>query len=151
MQLHNLPKRNNRKYKRKRIGRGYGSGVGGHTVGRGMKGQKSRAGHKSLIGFEGGQTPFFRRMPKYNGFKPINKIVNVVINLDVISSNYKSGEKVNMESLKKKGLIGKDSENIKILAKGEITKKISVEGLTTSKKAQEEIIKAGGKIGRAHV
>ena len=146
MQLHNLPKRNNRKYKRKRIGRGYGSGVGGHTVGRGMKGQKSRAGHKSLIGFEGGQTPFFRRMPKYNGFKPINKIVNVVINLDVISSNYKSGEKVNMESLKKKGLIGKDSENIKILAKGEITKKISVEGLTTSKKAQEEIIKAGGSI-----
>ena len=71
MYLHSLPKRNNRKEKAKRIGRGYGTGVGGHTVGRGMKGQKSRSGHKSLVGFEGGQTPFFRRMPKFMGFKPI--------------------------------------------------------------------------------
>jgi large subunit ribosomal protein L15 len=146
MYLHNLPKRKNRKKKAKRIGRGYGSGVGGHTVGRGTKGQKSRAGHKSLVGFEGGQTPFFRRMPKFMGFKPINKVVNVAVNLDVISDNYKSGEKVTLKSLKDRGLIGKDVENVKILGMGSIKKKVTVENLPISKSAQEQIIKAGGSI-----
>jgi large subunit ribosomal protein L15 len=146
MYLHDLPKRNKRKNKAKRIGRGYGSGVGGHTVGRGMKGQKSRAGHKSLVGFEGGQTPFFRRMPKFMGFKPLNKVINVAMNLDVISDNYKSGEKVTLESLKAKGLIGKRVENVKVLGNGEIKKKITVEGLPMSKSAQEKIIEAGGSI-----
>lgn len=146
MYLHDIPKRKNRKDKAKRIGRGYGSGVGGHTVGRGMKGQKSRAGHKSLVGFEGGQTPFFRRMPKYNGFKPLNKIENVAVNLDVISSNYKSGEKVSLESLKSKGLIGRGVEAVKILGNGEIKKKIVVEDLPMSKSAEEKIVKAGGSI-----
>lgn len=146
MYLHDIPKRKNRKKKSKRLGRGYGSGVGGHTVGRGMKGQKSRAGHKSLIGFEGGQTPFFRRMPKYRGFKALNKIENTVVNLDIIASNYKSGEIVSLESLMKKGLIGKRVENVKILGYGELKKKIVVEGLLLSKNAQEKIIKAGGSI-----
>ncbi|KUK76999.1 MAG: 50S ribosomal protein L15 [candidate division WS6 bacterium 34_10] len=146
MYLHDLPKRKNRKKKAKRLGRGYGSGVGGHTVGRGTKGQKSRAGHKSLVGFEGGQTPFFRRMPKYPGFKPLNKTTNVAVNLDVISSNYKSGEKVSLESLKTKGLIGKKVEDVKILGNGEIKKKVTIEGLQMSKNAQEKIIKAGGSI-----
>jgi large subunit ribosomal protein L15 len=146
MYLHDLPQRKNRKMKAKRLGRGYGSGVGGHTVGRGMKGQKSRAGHKSLVGFEGGQTPFFRRMPKYSGFKPLNKVENVAVNLDVITSNYKSGENVTLESLKSKGLIGKKVEDVKILGNGEITKKVTIEGLPMSKSAQEKIIKAGGSI-----
>ncbi|NCA93169.1 hypothetical protein EOM82_08040, partial [bacterium] len=61
--------------KAKRIGRGYGSGVGGHTVGRGAKGQKSRSGHKSLVMFEGGNVPFYKRMPKYKGFNAANKIM----------------------------------------------------------------------------
>jgi large subunit ribosomal protein L15 len=146
MYLHDLPKRKNRKDKAKRIGRGYGSGVGGHTVGRGTKGQKSRAGHKSLVGFEGGQTPFFRRMPKFMGFKPVNRVENVAVNLDVVSDNYKSGEKVTLDSLKKKGLIGKKVENVKILGMGEIKKKVSIEGLSISKAAQEKIVKAGGSI-----
>jgi large subunit ribosomal protein L15 len=146
MYLHELPTRKNRKKKGKRIGRGYGSGKGGHTVGRGTKGQKSRTGHKSLVGFEGGQTPFFRRMPKFMGFKPINKIENVAVNLDVISDNYKSGEKVTLESLQKKGLIGKKIEGVKILGMGDIKKKVTVEGLPMSKTAQEKIIKAGGSI-----
>ncbi len=146
MYLHDLPKRKKRKSKAKRIGRGYGSGVGGHTVGRGMKGQKSRAGHKSLIGFEGGQTPFFRRMPKFMGFKPLNKVINVAMNLDVISDNYKSGEKVNLETLKARGLIGTRVNNVKVLGKGEIKKKINIEGLPISKSAQEKVIKAGGSI-----
>lgn len=146
MYLHDLPQRKNRTKKAKRLGRGYGSGVGGHTVGRGMKGQKSRAGHKSLVGFEGGQTPFFRRMPKYPGFKPLNKIDNVAVNLDVISSNYKSGEKVTLESLTSKGLIGKGVKAVKILGNGEIKKKITIEGLPMSKSAQKKIINAGGSI-----
>lgn len=146
MYLHNLPKRKERKMKAKRIGRGYGSGVGGHTVGRGTKGQKSRSGHKSLVGFEGGQTPFFRRMPKFMGFTPINKIENIPVNLDVISANYKSGEKVSLESLKSKGLIGKGVKHVKVLGQGKLSKKVSIEGLSVSKKAQEEILKAGGNI-----
>jgi large subunit ribosomal protein L15 len=146
MYLHNLPKRKKRKDKAKRIGRGYGSGVGGHTVGRGTKGQKSRAGHKSLIGFEGGQLPFYKRMPKFMGFKPINRVENIAVNLDVISENYKSGEKVSIESLRTKGLIGKGVKNVKILGMGEVKKKITIEGLPVSKTAQEKIIKAGGSI-----
>jgi len=146
MHLHNLPKRKDRKMKAKRIGRGYGSGVGGHTVGRGTKGQKSRSGHKSLVGFEGGQTPFFRRMPKFMGFTPINRVEKVPVNLDVISNNYKSGEKVTLESLKSKGLIGKGVDNVKILGQGEVGKKVTVEGLAMSKTAQEKIVKAGGSI-----
>jgi large subunit ribosomal protein L15 len=146
MYLHELPTRKNRKKKGKRIGRGYGSGKGGHTVGRGSKGQKSRTGHKSLVGFEGGQTPFFRRMPKFMGFKPINRVENIAVNLDVISNNYKSGEKVTLDSLKEKGLIGKKVENVKILGMGEIKKKITIENLPMSKTAQEKVIKAGGSI-----
>jgi large subunit ribosomal protein L15 len=146
MYLHDLPKRKNKKEKGKRIGRGYGSGVGGHSVGRGTKGQKSRAGHKSLVGFEGGQTPFFRRMPKFMGFKPVNKVENVAVNLDVVSDNYKSGETVSLESLKSKGLIGKNVENVKILGMGEIKKKITIKSLPMSKTAEEKIIEAGGTI-----
>ena len=80
MYLENIPKRNNRIMKGKRLGRGYGSGVGGHTVGRGTKGQKSRTGHKSLEFFEGGNVAFFRRMPKYRGFNQSMKIENDVVN-----------------------------------------------------------------------
>ena len=146
MYLHSIPKRKKRKDKAKRIGRGYGSGVGGHTVGRGVKGQKSRSGHKSLIGFEGGQTPFYRRMPKFSGFKPLNKIKYTVVNLDVIQSNFKSGETVTLESLKKKGLIAGRVENVKILGNGELKKKVSIKGLPMSKSAQEKIISTGGTI-----
>lgn len=146
MYLHSIPKRNNRKMKAKRIGRGYGSGTGGHTVGRGVKGQKSRSGHKSLVGFEGGQTPFFRRMPKFNGFKPLNKVVNTAVNLDILQENFKSGESVTLESLKEKGLIANRTEAVKILGSGDIKKKVVVEGLLMSKSAQEKIISAGGTI-----
>jgi len=146
MYLHTIPKRNKRKMKAKRIGRGIGSGVGGHTVGRGMKGQKSRSGHKSLIAFEGGNTPFFRRMPKLSGFKPINKTEYTVVNLDVIQSNFKSGETVSITTLKEKGLIGNRIEDVKILGSGELKKKVTIEELPMSESAQEKIISAGGTI-----
>ena len=146
MKLENIPKRIKRVMPAKRIGRGYGSGVGGHTVGRGSKGQKSRSGHKSLAYFEGGNVPFFRRMPKYKGFNAKFKVEAQSVNLEVLEKAYKDGEVVNKESLIEKGIARKNSEKIKILGKGDISKKIKVEGLAVSESAAEKIKKAGGSI-----
>jgi len=146
MYLENIPERKNRIKKGKRLGRGYGSGVGGHTVGRGTKGQKSRAGHKSLVAFEGGNVPFFRRMPKLKGFKSRSKVNTQVVNVGTISEHFKSGEKITEEKLKEKGLIRKGAQEIKVLGKGEINKKIEIEGLEMSPSAREKVEKAGGSV-----
>ncbi len=146
MNLDNIPKRNNRTMKGKRLGRGYGSGVGGHTVGRGSKGQKSRTGHKSLIFFEGGNVAFFRRMPKYKGFNQSNKIENDVVNIDTLEKNFKSGDVVTIDSLKEKGIVKRNSENVKILGKGELKNKLTIDGIILSSSAKTKIEKAGGTI-----
>jgi large subunit ribosomal protein L15 len=146
MYLENIPKRTNRTIKGKRLGRGYGSGVGGHTSTRGTKGQKSRSGHKSLVFFEGGNVPFFRRMPKFKGFNKPNKKVATAINLDILEKNFKSGETVSMESLKKKALIAQSANFVKILGDGVLTKKITVENIPLSKSAIKKIQSAGGSI-----
>lgn len=146
MHLDSIPKRKKRVKKAKRLGRGYGSGVGGHTVGRGTKGQKSRTGHKSLVGFEGGNVPFYKRMPKLKGFKSRSKVNTQVINVGTISENFKSGDKITEEILKKRGFIRKGAQEIKVLGKGEINKKVSLEGLKISPSAKEKIEKAGGSV-----
>ena len=146
MYLENIPKRKKRVGKAKRIGRGYGSGVGGHTSTRGMKGQKSRAGHKSLLFFEGGNVPFFRRMPKSRGFNKPNKIEATAINLNTLEENYKAGELVTVESLKEKALIAQKTVSVKILGSGEVSKKIVIEGIPASQVAKEKVEKAGGTI-----
>lgn len=146
MHLENIPKRKKRVGKAKRIGRGYGSGVGGHTSTRGMKGQKSRAGHKSLLFFEGGNVPFFRRMPKSKGFNKSNKIEATAINLHTLEENFKAGELVTVESLKEKALIAQKTVSVKILGSGEISKKIVIEGIPASQVAKEKVEKAGGTI-----
>ena len=146
MKLNSIPKRKNRVMPGKRIGRGYGSGVGGQTVGRGTKGQKSRAGHKSTRFFEGGNVPFFRRMPKYKGFNQPQKVEAQAVNLEVLDKEFKDGDLVNLESLVSKGIARKNSKVVKILGKGEITKKLKVEGLKISESAIEKIKKAGGSI-----
>lgn len=146
MYLESIPKRKNRKGQAKRIGRGYGSGVGGHTSTRGSKGQKSRSGHKSLVFFEGGNVPFFRRMPKYKGFNKPEKVEATAINIDILNSNYKNGEVVSLETLKEKALIAKKTTSVKILGVGELDKKLSIEGIPASESAKEKIIKAGGSI-----
>ncbi|KKR05658.1 MAG: 50S ribosomal protein L15 [candidate division WS6 bacterium GW2011_GWF2_39_15] len=145
MQLEKLPQRKNRKYSAKRIGRGYGSGVGGHTVGRGTKGQKSRSGHKSTVFFEGGNRPFFSRIPKFKGFKSKAERYQPV-NLNIIEEEYKTSEVVNLESLKEKKLVKKTTKLVKVLGVGELTKKISFEGLAVSASAKTKIEKAGGSI-----
>lgn len=146
MYLENIPKRKNRTMSGKRLGRGYGSGVGGHTSTRGMKGQKSRSGHKSLVFFEGGNVPFFRRMPKFNGFNKANKIKATAINLDILETNFKDSDTVSMDSLKKKALIAQSATSVKILSDGKLTKKIVIDNIPVSKKAIEKIQSAGGSI-----
>ncbi|MGI6423217.1 MAG: 50S ribosomal protein L15 [Candidatus Dojkabacteria bacterium] len=146
MYLENIPKRKKRITKGKRVGRGYGSGVGGHTSTRGSKGQKSRAGHKSLVFFEGGNVPFFRRMPKRKGFKKSDKIEATAVNLDVLEKNFKANEVVSIESLKEKALISKSTKLVKILGSGDITKKVVVEGIPLSTSAKEKLLKVGGTI-----
>lgn len=147
MKLETIVKRKKRITKAKRLGRGYGSGAGGHTVGRGTKGQKSRTGHKSLISFEGGNVPFYRRMPKYKGFNNKFKVENVAVNLFVLENNFKEGEVVTVKSLKEKGIVKKNVITIKILGNGDIKKKLVIEGISLiSSSAREKIEKAGGTI-----
>lgn len=131
--------------KRKRVGRGVAAG-GGKTAGRGTKGQKSRTGGKISLKFEGGQTPLVGRLPKRGGFTPKIKYLNKVVNLSEIEARFKTGEKVNLETLKAKGLIKvpKSSPHrlrVKILGKGKLTKKLQFdkENLKFSKKALDAI------------
>lgn len=146
MQLNELPKRTNQKSKKMRIGRGYGSGKGGHTSTRGSKGQKSRTGHKSMQLFEGGNVPFYRRMPKFPGFNRPNRIEVQPVNVDILEENFEKGEVVSLETLREKGLIRKRTEYVKILGEGEIKKALKIEGLKVSKTAEEKILAAKGEI-----
>jgi large subunit ribosomal protein L15 len=146
MFLERIPKRKNRKMPSKRIGRGYGSGTGGHTVGRGTKGQKSRTGHKSTVFFEGGNVPFFRRIPKYRGFNKPNKVHYEPINLNTLEEFFKAAEEVNLESLREKGLIRKRTTHVKILGSGEVSKKLKINGLPLSETARDKVLAAGGSV-----
>ncbi len=146
MNLETIPKRKNRKGKDKRLGRGMGSGVGGHTVGRGMKGQKSRSGHKSMVLFEGGNLPFYKKTPKYRGFKREDKVIYQAVNISDLEKNFKAGDEITIELLRSKNLIRKKQENVKILGYGELTKKIVVKGLKVSEPARKIIKNAGGKV-----
>mgnify|MGYP000949484707 FL=1 len=146
MLLNNLLKTTSKK--KKRIGRGYGSGKGGHTVGRGQKGQKSR--HQPFLLFEGKKTQksLLRRLPLLRGkdkFKP-RQGKAIIINLDQLSG-FPAGEKVSLEVLVERGLVEKDEakRGVKILGRGETKKPLEVT-LPCSKGAREKIEKAGGKI-----
>ncbi|MEI7578717.1 MAG: 50S ribosomal protein L15 [bacterium] len=135
----------------RRVGRGYGSKKGGHTSGRGTKGQKSRSGyHSPRPGFEGGSMPLSRRVPKLKGFSRgyfDQKITKFVINVSDLN-NFADGSKVDVLSLVEQGLIKPGSGNfsIKICGNGELTKKLNLENLSVSKAAEEKITAKGGKI-----
>ena len=126
----------------KRLGRGVGSGVGGHTVGRGQKGQKSRSGHKSVIFFEGGNRPFFSRVPKYPGFKSRAMRFDAV-NLATLEKEFKETEEVTLDALKDKGIIRKKTNLVKVLGYGELTKKLKIVGLPLSESAKAKLDKVG--------
>ena len=143
MSLHNLqPAKGSIKHS-KRVGRGAGSGKGGTST-RGNKGAKSRSGYHQKIGFEGGQMPIYRRLPKF-GFKNINRIEYVGINLDTLNSLAETKNIVdfNVDTFKQNGLVsGKD--RIKILGRGELNKSINVTAHAFSKTAKEAIESNGG-------
>ena len=127
---------------KKRVGRGMGSGLG-KTSGRGHKGQRSRSGSRMMRGFEGGQMPLHRRLPK-RGFNNIFRTEYAVVNLDRIAE---IGEKeITPEVLVKAGVIKHPEQLIKVLGNGELKKPVTVHGHKFSKAAEEKITKAGGKI-----
>lgn len=132
-----------KKMARKRVGRGTGSGLG-KTSGKGHKGQKARSGGGVRPGFEGGQTPLFRRLPK-RGFKniPFKKdMQEVTLNM----LNLSTVEEVDVKTLIADGIISKEKDGIVILATGKLDKKLSVKASRFTKKAAEAIVAAGGKI-----
>ncbi len=126
----------------KRIGRGNGSG-NGKTAGKGHKGQKARSGSGIRIGFEGGQMPLMRRIPK-RGFNNIFATKYAIINVSDLNK-FKDGTVVDTELLKAAGLINKEYDGVKILGNGEITSKVTVKAAKFSQTAIEKIEKAGGK------
>ena len=130
---------------RKRIGRGPGSGYGGTST-RGHKGAKSRSGYKHKVGFEGGQMPLQRRVPKF-GFKNFNRVEYKAINLDVLEvlATAKNLSKITVADLLEAGLVSKN-QLVKILGNGALTKAIEVEANAFSKKAEEAIVAAGGTV-----
>ena len=133
---------------RKRVGRGIGSGLG-KTSGKGQKGQKSRSG-VSLLGFEGGQMPLFRRLPK-RGFKNVFRKEFEVVNLGDLQKAVDAGKidakkPVNAEALKAAGLIKRRKDGVRLLAKGEIKAKLTIEVDGASKAAVAGVEKAGGKL-----
>ena len=126
----------------KRIGRGHGSG-NGKTAGKGHKGQKARAGHGMRPGFEGGQMPLQRRIPK-RGFN--NIFAKEVVSVNVGSLNrFENGAEVTVVTLKQAGIIKKTGDALKILANGELTKKLTVKADAFSEAAKAKIEAAGGK------
>jgi len=135
------PPKGSRKSK-KRVGRGPGSGMGTYST-RGLKGQNSRSGRGVREGFEGGQTPLIKRVPK-KGFNSRKNVNLSIINVGALN-RFKSGGKVTVEQLKESGLARK-RDKVKILGEGTIDKKLTVHAHMFSKSAQEKIEKAGGEI-----
>ena len=140
MKLSNISKIQGNKRAKKRIGRGGGSGKGFHTVGRGHKGQNARSGHGIPVGFEGGQVPLYKKLPKIRGFKRSYKIRPAILNvLDL--EVFENGSNINPQVLFDKGLIGKVGliKGVKILGHGELTKKLKFSDIIFSKSAAEKI------------
>jgi len=142
MNLSNLKPPKGAKHAKKRVGRGQGSG-NGKTAGRGHKGAKSRSGFKHKRGFEGGQMPLHRRVPK-RGFHNPFRVEYEVVNLDAIAERFDAGTVVTPQLLREQGLIHSTRQPIKVLARGDIAKKLTVHAHKFSGKAAEKIAAAGG-------
>ena len=142
MNLHELAPVMGSTHVNKRKGRGTGTG-NGKTAGRGHKGQKARSGVKHA-GFEGGQMPLARRLPKV-GFNNIFATQYAIINVADLEAAFEAGEVVDTEALKAKGLVKKTLDGVKVLGNGELTKALTVKAAAYSASAKEKIEKAGGK------
>ena len=142
MDLSNLKPPKGAKHAKKRIGRGQGSGQG-KTAGRGHKGAKSRSGFKFKRGFEGGQMPLHRRVPKRVFFNPF-RVEYDVVNLDTLAGRFDAGTVVTPDLLREQGLVGGRARPVKVLARGEVGKALTVRAHKFSGKAAEKIAAAGG-------
>jgi large subunit ribosomal protein L15 len=142
MDLSNLKPPKGMKHPKKRIGRGQGSG-NGKTAGRGHKGAKSRSGFHYKRGFEGGQMPLHRRVPK-RGFHNPFRVEYEVVNLDLLAAKFDAGTVVTPELLREQGLVAGGKAPVKVLARGEISKKLTVRAHKFSGKAAEKLAAAGG-------
>ena len=143
MNLHELSPAAGSNTKAYRKGRGEGSG-NGKTAGRGQKGQWSRSGGGVRVGFEGGQMPLARRLPKV-GFNNIFATQYAIVNVADLEAAFEAGEVVDTEALKAKGLVKKTLDGVKVLGNGELTKALTVKAAAYSASAKEKIEKAGGK------
>jgi large subunit ribosomal protein L15 len=140
--LNNLRPAKGSTHKKKRVGRGPGSGLG-KTAGRGHKGQKSRSGYSQKIGFEGGQMPLQRRLPK-RGFTNIFKTKWIEISLAKLEESFNAGDEITPEVLHERALIKKAKHDLVILGSGEISKALNISAHRFTKSAKEKIEKAGG-------
>lgn len=143
MKLHNLAPAAGSTKERKRIGRGPASGQG-KTAGKGHKGQKARAGRGMRAGFEGGQMPLQRRIPK-RGFNNIFATEMAITNVATLEKVFENGDTVTVDALLEKGIIKKKLDGVKILGQGDITKKLTVQVNAFSDSAKAKIEAAGGK------
>ena len=143
IKLHELQPATGSRKVRNRVGRGTSSG-NGKTSGRGQKGQKARSGGKVRLGFEGGQTPLFRRMPK-RGFLNINRKEYAIVNLDQLNG-FEDGTEVTPVVLVEAGIVKAEKSGVKILGNGELTKKLTVKAARFSKSAEEAITAKGGSV-----
>ena len=145
MELKDLKPAEGSRHSRKRVGRGNGSSYG-KPAGRGLNGQKSRAGGGKRPGFEGGQTPLAMRLPKLPGFRNINRVEYLPVNVSRLEEKFEAGEVVNGESLKAKGIIKHEDALVKVLGDGELTKALTVSVDKVSASAKAKIEAAGGKV-----
>lgn len=145
MELKDLKPAEGSKRNRKRVGRGPASG-NGKTAGRGMNGQKSRAGGGKGAGFEGGQTPLVRRLPKLPGFRNFNRVEYVPVNVSRLDAKFNAGDLVDADTLYAAGIIKNTTDPIKVLGDGEITKALTVRVDKVSASARAKIEAVGGKV-----
>ena len=144
MKLSNLPKLKGIRRKAKRVGRGYGSGKGGHTVGRGSKGSKARG--KVKQGFAGGQLPLYQSLPHKRGFNRAFGDEAAILNLEKLSG-WDPAVEVSPKNLLEKGVVDRIPKGgVKILGDGELRTKLTIRGVKLSESAKSKILKAGGKI-----
>jgi len=130
--------------RRRRVGRGYGSGRGGHESGRGTKGQNSRSGGGVRVGFEGGQTPVWMRFPK-RGFRNPNRVDFACVNVDTLAARFSERDEVTPEMLREMRLVKDRFAPVKILGRGELTKPLTVHAHRFAESAKRKIEEAGGR------
>ena len=145
MEIKDLKPAEGSKRNRKRVGRGAGSGYG-KTSGRGLNGQKSRAGGGKGVGFEGGQTPLARRLPKLPGFRNFNRVEYVPVNVNRLDAYFNDGDVVDVPALVEKGIVKHSNDLVKVLGDGELTKSLTVKVDKISASAKAKFEAAGGKV-----